>query len=298
VTVADVEFTFFSGRAPALRDTATQPIDGNAGDRPGAGRAIDVIRAVRRLHEILAHRAVIARFQPIVELGERGTLGYETSGEADHGAADFDEPVLALRRVECRLAGRFRQLQRMLSAEEALRLPGPSRLFFKLDASEIGVQGLIGSLTRIQEVLEARHVLVVGVPDSAACDTPYYHEFHRVARERGLELAHEGFAAGASQLARHRKTAPDFIKPAPSLVRGLRRSAQRRRQFQSLLRAARDIGSEIIAAGVDAREEAEICEELGCRYAQGAFCGRPQAVESLLRAARGPAAAKVPVAAP
>ncbi len=67
--------------------------------------------------------------------------------------------------------------------------------------------------------------------------------------------------------------APDYLKLAPAVVRGIRRASGGWRMIQSLLDATRDLGCAVIAVGVDNESDAQCLRELGCAYAQGDYFG-------------------------
>ena len=272
--IADVELTFFSGRQDVFRETVTQVID--SGDDEAAA-PLDVIRQVRRMHEVLTRRGLAVLFQPVHDLETGSRFGY-LARDPDH---DRPGSMAASRRLlwatDCRLTGRIRQLARLLAAEEALELPEPASIFMRLDASEIGADELADSLGRLQDVLAGLHRLVVELPDEAVSDSPGFAQFYRHLKDLSIGIAYHGFAGSGSQVKRYQEIRPDFLELAGSLVRGIDRNSQRRHQVHSIVRASRQIGSELVAMGVGTQREANSCRELGCRLGEGAHfrCPRP-----------------------
>jgi EAL domain-containing protein (putative c-di-GMP-specific phosphodiesterase class I) len=240
-----------------------------------------MIREVRRLHETLTHRAVESLFQPVVELEGGRVLGYEALTEEDRDP----RPSAARQAVlvtDCRLTARLRQLRRAVAIEEASGLAGDLCIFVSLHASEIGAARLVESLGRLRGGLAPEQRLVVGLPDSAVSGVPYAQQFRGQLRELGIGIACGGTAAGELDPVGPSEVRPDFLTLAPPLVGGIDRNAQRLRQAESIVRAARKLGCGVIAVGIKTEQEAEACRKLGCRYGQGDFLGCPRPIYSWL----------------
>ncbi len=281
ILIADIELSFFSGQCDLARNTATQVMESPAARGDEQEAPVDVVREVRRLHEMLAHRCITNRFQPIAGLDDGHLLGYEALADGDGLSDRQEETERLLLAVECRLTGRMRHLRRMVIAEEASALAGEASIFLGLDSSEIGTERLPDALARLQEVLSERHRLVVEVPDSAFSDTPYFREFRNRLKELGIGLAHDGFSAGEAQVTQQKEIHSDFLKLAGPLVRNIHTDGQRQERFQSVVQAAREMGCKTIATGVEREEEAATCRQLGCDYAQGSFFGPAQPIDAL-----------------
>ena len=270
LAIANVEFTFFSGRSEARRTTATQVI-GPKSAATGPGSAWALVREVRVWHERLMHRCVQSVFQPIVSLESGETLGYEALGEADDLGLGPARPETMVLAGESRLAGRIRQLLRRVASEQAADLEGGTHLFLKLVASELEDDCLQDNLARLSRTLPSDRRLVVEVPDGDVGDIPCFRDFMARLRDRGVQIAFDGFAAGPAQVIEHREIVPDYLKLARSMVRSLRRAGDRQRQVQLVVDAGREIGCDIVATGITTHEEADLCRQLGCRFAQGSL---------------------------
>ena len=284
--LADVELTFCLGEAQDARTRCTRVMD--APDAKSGHSEADlpqaILRGVRRLQEMLVQCAIATTFQPIVALEGGELLGYEALHEG--AAADVDPPAeeRGLLITECRLTARIRQLRRTLAAEEAVRFPADAAVFLKLDGSEIGAHGLIDSLAGLRDTLGDSHPLVIEVPDSAVSDAAYARELRRRLRELAIGLAYDGFAAGATQHLEHEEFRPDYLKLAPSLVRGVHCHRERQRQVRAVAKAGRECDCRLVAVGIQTADEAETCRELGCEFGQGDHFGRPQAAHLWPRA--------------
>jgi len=280
VLAADVELSFFCGRSRFPRGAATQVMDEPPVESQEEEAATGIIHQVRRLQETLLHRAMESLFQPVADLDSGAVLGYEVVAE-DGQSARGPETQAALS-TDCRLAARVRHVARMVAVEQCAALPGRLSIFVRLDASEIGAHGLADSLGRLRTAAGSDHRLVVEIPEGGASDIPYACRFRQRLHELQIGIAYGSFAVGQLDAIRQADVRPDFLKLAPSLVAAVDRNAQRRRQAESIVRAGRELGCEMIAVGVGSREEAQTCRELGCRFGQGGLFGSPEPIHSWL----------------
>lgn len=101
-------------------------------------------------------------------------------------------------------------------------------------------------------------------------------------RRGGVRLAVDDAGSGYSSLTHILNLAPDFIKLDRELICGIDLDPVRRALVTSLVTFAADTGAEILAEGVETRDELDVVRRLGVRYAQGYYLGRPAPLHELL----------------
>ncbi len=287
IVIADFELTFFSGQ-PQQRTNATQLMTQPVGER--LTDANDLIVQVRRLHERLTHRSVSSCFQPILQLETDDVYGYEAIREHGDLPGESRQAESIIDGTECRLTERINQQHRLYAAEQAVMLPESTHLFFGLKVSEVSADFLPESLDRLVDIVAGKHRLVAEIPETAVCDIPYFRQFIADLRQREIEVAYGGFCMGPSQIANWRTMAPDYVKLAPTVVRGIRRASGGYRMIQSLLDATSDLGCAVIAVGIDNESDAQCLRDVGCPYAQGDYFGRPEPIAAYIQKMPAPVA--------
>lgn len=96
----------------------------------------------------------------------------------------------------------------------------------------------------------------------------------RTLRDAGVRLAIDDFGCGHSSLAALSKLPFDVIKIDQQFVRALERGdAQAAAIIEMILALARTLHMDVVAEGVERREEREFLAERGCRWIQGFLCG-------------------------
>ncbi len=264
--IADVEFTFFSGNAHAVRKTITQVIGFREADGGGVGGQ-DVIRSVRRLQEKVLQASTCVVFRTIVDLASGGPFAFEAARRSVTAAGPQLEADRMVLSAHCRLTSRLRDSFWRLAAQRMADADPATRLFLPLHASDLDDKNLHHLLEGLKDTLPGQQRLVLDLPDSAVNDMPYFHEFHRRVRQLGVGLCYSDFAAGKAQLEVHKKAPPDFLKLARSMMRTLGQDATRQQQLENVVASARAIGCETIALEVDGQREIDICRQLGFRLA-------------------------------
>ncbi|MBV8960015.1 MAG: EAL domain-containing protein, partial [Actinobacteria bacterium] len=94
-------------------------------------------------------------------------------------------------------------------------------------------------------------------------------------RSRGVCLAVDDAGAGFASLHHILLLSPDIIKLDISLVRDIHEDPVKRALACSLVTFAREIGSTIIAEGIETPDELATLADLGVPWGQGYHLGRP-----------------------
>lgn len=112
-------------------------------------------------------------------------------------------------------------------------------------------------------------------------DYPRLDTAIRRLRRHGARLAIDDTGAGFSSLAHILKLAPDVIKLDRALTTGIDADPVRRALASALVTFAGQTRSEIVAEGIETEGELSMLSELGIRFGQGYFLGRPCPLGSL-----------------
>lgn len=99
--------------------------------------------------------------------------------------------------------------------------------------------------------------------------------------ERGTRLAIDDAGAGFASLRHIIDLMPDLIKLDISLVRSIDTDTRRHALAAGLSTFAREIGAQIVAEGIETRDELDALCELGVDYGQGYFLARPGPIEEV-----------------
>jgi EAL domain-containing protein (putative c-di-GMP-specific phosphodiesterase class I) len=100
-------------------------------------------------------------------------------------------------------------------------------------------------------------------------------------RELGVTIAIDDFGIGYSSLDYLRRFPADRIKIAQNFVQHLESMPSDVSIVRATISLARELGINVIAEGVETREQLELLNEWGCKEAQGFYYAKPLAEEDV-----------------
>jgi EAL domain-containing protein (putative c-di-GMP-specific phosphodiesterase class I)/GGDEF domain-containing protein len=127
----------------------------------------------------------------------------------------------------------------------------------------------------------------LGIPDpgkvvleiterTAIKDYPRFQEYLKAFRERGFRFAVDDAGSGYAGLGSIANLAPDYIKLDISLIANIDTNFLKQNLVETMVTFANGQGAQVIAEGVERREEFETIKELGVHFTQGFLFHRPR----------------------
>jgi EAL domain-containing protein (putative c-di-GMP-specific phosphodiesterase class I)/putative methionine-R-sulfoxide reductase with GAF domain len=130
------------------------------------------------------------------------------------------------------------------------------------------------ALLELRETLPDR--LVIELTEQEEVED-YSHLRARLAgwMDRGVRLAIDDAGAGYAGLRHVVELSPDYLKLDRELVHGIDRDPNRRALMRAVVAFAREVGTSVIAEGVETRAELEVLREAEVHLVQGYLLARP-----------------------
>ncbi|WP_374320343.1 EAL domain-containing protein [Pseudoxanthomonas kaohsiungensis] len=214
-------------------------------------------------------------FQPIVDVQARSVFAHEAlvRGTTGEPAASVLSQVTADNRYA------FDQACR----EKAIRIAGALDL-----QSHLSINFLPNAIYRpevcIRSTLQAarQHGFPVGriifeaVEGEQVNDGKWLAEILGEYKRIGFKTAIDDFGAGFAGLNLLADFQPDMVKLDMALVRGIDQDVPRRTIVSGVVSICRQLGIEVIAEGIETRDEAQCLADLGIRLMQGYWFARPK----------------------
>ena len=94
-------------------------------------------------------------------------------------------------------------------------------------------------------------------------------------RGRGVRIAVDDAGVGYAGLQHILRLKPDIIKLDLELTHGVHHDPARRALALSMVRFAADIGAQLVAEGIETKEDLDVLRDLGIRWGQGYHLARP-----------------------
>jgi EAL domain-containing protein (putative c-di-GMP-specific phosphodiesterase class I) len=104
---------------------------------------------------------------------------------------------------------------------------------------------------------------------------PDLHERVERLRKLGYKIAVDDLGEGYSGLNSFAKLEPDAVKLDMSLIRGIEKEPTKRRVVRALASLCRELGTPLVAEGVETQAELDTLLELGADWLQGFLFARP-----------------------
>lgn len=105
---------------------------------------------------------------------------------------------------------------------------------------------------------------------------------HRL-KELGVKIAIDDFGTGYASLGYLRQLPIDLLKIDASFVRNIHHQPQNQIIMKHLIAMAHDLGLEVIAEGVESKEEVELLKSYDCDQIQGYWVGAPTVAAELAK---------------
>jgi EAL domain-containing protein (putative c-di-GMP-specific phosphodiesterase class I) len=233
--------------------------------------------ATDRIKSVLGSDGLSIVYQPIFHFGENKIIGFESLSRIS--ATPYRSPDLWFNEAAAvGLGTPFETLAVKKALKGLKQLPHDIYLSVNVSPETIA-SGPIGDVL-FGAPLER---IVLEVTEHSSIDD--YSELASALeplRKRGLLLAVDDAGAGYASFRHILQLSPDLIKLDISLVRGIDRDRTRRALASALVRFAEEIGSRIVAEGVETTAELAVLRHLGVSKAQGYLIGRPMPMANAL----------------
>lgn len=233
------------------------------------------IGGTREMAELLEREMVTVLFQSVVSLPAGEVMAYECLGRGLHG--DLPRNPTGLFRIAetmdrgPELSRLFRKKAALLASNAEDELP---LLFLNTHPNEIGEPELVESLREVRDIVP-KIELALEIHEGALAEPQIIAELEKDLDKLEIRFALDDFGLGERflQLA---EVPPDYLKFDISLVKNLvDASTSKRRLLSMLMAAAREVGAQPIAEGIETEKEAGVCTMMGFTLAQGYLYSKP-----------------------
>ena len=227
---------------------------------------------IRRLREVIDARQLEVVYQPIVRLRGRETVGFEALSRFHAAPARSPDQWFA-DAARHALRGELELLAITLALQGLDRIRGDRFLSINVAPEILVTSDFTESLVALGSDL-ARVVLEL-TEHSRVDDYAPLLEAMRDFRGRGTRFAVDDAGSGFASFSHVLKLQPEWIKLDIEFTRGIDHDPARRAIAAALVQFATEVGSNVIAEGIENEREFETLVDVGVPYGQGYFLARP-----------------------
>ncbi|HEY8753383.1 MAG TPA: EAL domain-containing protein [Arthrobacter sp.] len=239
---------------------------------PHLAEQLASLRSQSRISALLENQMLMTAFQPIYGLEAKSVVGVEALSRfvSDDGAS------AELWFAEAEAVGLGANLEfSALGSAAAAAAKLPSNLYVSLNISPTSC--LDPRLPELFDHIELPVDRIVLELTDTIPDEEYSHFVSAITplRERGLRIAIDDSHTSAGALSRMLHLRPDFIKLGRNVISGVDTDPSQEALAACMVDFAEQIGTVLVAEGVETAGELKALTELGFNAGQGYLLGRP-----------------------
>ena len=251
-------------------------------DRNAAIRIENRVRLTRDLQQALENGEFLMHYQPKVELATGKIIGAEALLRWAHPVYGTQQPDRFIPIAED--AGLIVEigawaLRHVAAFAVRVNRGRPTPVIFAVNVSQLQFcrNDMAALLRTVLEQTDADPSwLILELTESLLADnSPAMMEMLLELRSMGFGLSVDDFGTGYSSLSRLDVSPVSEFKIDRSFVSQVDRNRSRHVIVGAMVRLAEELQISVVAEGVETKEEVSVLQNLGCKYAQGYFFGRP-----------------------
>lgn len=221
---------------------------------------------------------VLCYYQPIVELSTRRIVGFEVLCRW----VDYDGAVISPDKFlhivkELRLTKEFTQIiidKTFDELDDFLRYHKNMKISFNIFPSDFNSDTIKLMLSKFRK-FHPDCVINVELTEDELVEMKSASECADVLQESGYTIAIDDFGTGYSSLSYLREISADFIKIDKSFVKEIEKGAIKANLIPNIVAIADSLGSNVIAEGIEVKEQIDYLASFNVLYGQGYLFSRP-----------------------
>lgn len=230
------------------------------------------------VEEILTGECIQPVYQPIVSLKNGVIYGYEALSRITLSDCHLNIEELFEAATRANKLWELEVLCRTQALKGAYHKPARIKLFLNVDPNIIYDSEFISGFTKEKLLslgLNSKDIIFEITEKSAINSPDVFIKALNHYQSQGFKVAVDDFGIGYSGLMRICSFSPDFLKVDMSIVRGINHDSKKRSVVLGIVKICREAGIQVIAEGIETKEELATLIDLDVDYGQGYFIARP-----------------------
>lgn len=210
-------------------------------------------------------------FQPIIDIAAGRMFAYEALVRTDEESLHRADMLIAT----AERLGRIHDLGRAVRsavARAAVDIPAEALVFVNVHGLELTDEDLFGDRCALAPLASR---VVLEITERVGLDAVVGPARVAMLRKRGYRIAVDDLGAGYAALGALATLEPEIVKLDMSLIRDIDRHATKRRVVGAIATLCRELGSKVIAEGVETPAELAVVRAAGVDLIQGFLLARP-----------------------
>lgn len=237
-----------------------------------------LMRNKEKLQELILKESIRTIYHPIVDLENLKIIGYEALSRGPQGT-EYENPYMLFDFAEeTDLLFELDRLCRKKALQNSKGLKHGHKLFLNcLPSAVLDPEFRDSYLKTFLEDLKLAPVnIVLEVTEREAIENyDLFREAITYYSDLGFAIAVDDTGAGYSSLETVVELKPAFIKLDISIVRGIDRNILKQELIKAIIGLSREMGSKVIAEGIETKEELATLKSIGINIGQGFLFAKP-----------------------
>jgi EAL domain-containing protein (putative c-di-GMP-specific phosphodiesterase class I) len=233
-------------------------------------------RKIADLKTLLRERAVFMEYHPIIVTESEEIYGYEALARGRRSGLRSPEVLLEVA-SEANLLWELSRLLRKTAVDGIKgELAAGQFLFLNVDPHDFNDPEFRDLTPETLGIDDPNSIVLEITERTAISDYPQFQEYIRILRERGFRFAVDDAGSGYAGLGSIANLNPDYIKLDISLISNIDTNFLKQNLVETLVGFAEKHGAQVVAEGVERREEFETIKQIGVHLTQGFLFHKPQ----------------------
>ncbi|MFB2921265.1 EAL domain-containing protein [Aerosakkonema funiforme] len=245
-------------------------------------QALERIELETDIRQAIEQEQFCLYYQPIFSIQDKKIVGFEALSRWLHPQHGFISPTKFITIAEEIGLIQILDTWALQSACQQLKIwqeqfNVPLTVNVNFSATELQQAGVVEKITKIccQSGLSLSSVKLEitesGFLQTASAGTNVLKQI----RSQGIKLCIDDFGTGYSSLSRLHIFPIDTLKIDRSFISGLGSSSDTTAIVQTIISLAHNLGMDVVAEGIETKEQLEKLKDLGCEFGQGFFFSKP-----------------------
>ncbi|HCT65448.1 MAG TPA: GGDEF domain-containing protein [Lachnospiraceae bacterium] len=229
--------------------------------------------------DILNNKKISPRYQPIVSLKSGEIYGYEALSRITLENCCFNTEQMFQIARNLKKIWELEKICRTLSLKNAAGKPKDKKLFLNVDANIIHDEEFQNGITlkRLQEYSLSPEDIIFEITERSAIeDLKTFQESVSHYKSQHFKIAIDDVGSGYSGLNRICALSPSLLKIDMAIIRDIDKDSIKQALVMGILRFCQDTNINLVAEGIETKEELKTIIELGVCYGQGYHIAKPQ----------------------
>lgn len=232
-----------------------------------------------RVKHAIEDNAFRCVYQPIVDLKTGVLIGFEMLSRFrdSHGEVFPDQFIPEIKYLEKTWSFTLQQVSKAIKEFNTLPSEANLKLSFNVFPEDL-TRTNVCQLIALCQQSRGEKTFNIEIVEDEVLDTPLAAELIELLAENDIQTSIDDFGTGYSNLSKLGDFTCDFVKIDRAFIANLDKGSLLSTLVPQIQQIANQFNLETVAEGIENQEQEQVLVDLGVRYGQGWYYGKPMAI--------------------